>query len=249
MLWWTRSLFSCVFTGTIYDAHEDHEARVTLHRDWHQQAGWYTDRSRLLHRLKHPYHWFGTSRKLSKGSMAHGELASHIATSCSLMSPAQSGVSVPHLISSHTNLHPSQIHRLPLPTRPLYPRRQPRLRLLVVERPLRDNDQECDCGAAESEVKGFVDVLGDEAGEEGEDAGQSEQGGGEELGEGLAFEVLRDCVSGCMLYEVVGVEYYLAFPDVAGLVEEGIHLVQCSSIVDWRYEKLCTIRVTTCSLP
>lgn len=92
--------------------------------------------------------------------------------------------------SSNTDLHPSQIHRLPLPTRPLHPSRQPRLRLLIVEWPLRYHDQECESSAAQSEVEGAVDVLGDEAGEEGEDASESEKGGGEELGERLALEVL-----------------------------------------------------------
>jgi len=75
----------------------------------------------------------------------------------------------PH--SSHTNLHPSQIHLLPLSTRLLHPNRQPRLRLPVVKWPLRYDHHECKRSAAETEVEGFVDILGDEASEEGEDAG------------------------------------------------------------------------------
>jgi hypothetical protein len=82
------------------------------------------------------------------------------------------------------NLHPTQIHRL------LHSRRQPRLRLLVVKRPLRHHKEESERRAAEADVEGFVDVLGGEADDDGEDAGCDEEEGREEVGEGLAAEVL-----------------------------------------------------------
>lgn len=90
------------------------------------------------------------------------------------------------------NLHPSQIH-IPRPSttaRLLHSRRQPRLRLLIVKRPLRHHEEESERRAAEADVEGFVDVLGSEADDDGEDAGCDEEEGGEEVGEGLATEVL-----------------------------------------------------------
>ena len=87
------------------------------------------------------------------------------------------------------NLHPSQIH-IPRSTRLLHSRRQPILRLLVVKRPLRHHKQKSQRRAAEADVESFVDVLGSEADDDGEDAGCDEEEGGEEVGEGLAAEVL-----------------------------------------------------------
>jgi hypothetical protein len=90
------------------------------------------------------------------------------------------------------NLHPTQIH-IPRPStaaRLLHSRRQPRLRLLVVKRPLRHHKEESERRAAEADVEGFVDVLGGEADDDGEDAGCDEEEGREEVGEGLAAEVL-----------------------------------------------------------
>lgn len=87
------------------------------------------------------------------------------------------------------NLHPSQIH-IPRSTRLLHSRRQPVLRLLVVKRPLRHDEEESERRAAEADVEGFVDILGGEADDDGEDAGCDEEEGGEEVGERLAAEVL-----------------------------------------------------------
>ena len=90
------------------------------------------------------------------------------------------------------NLHPSQIHipHSTSSTRLRHARRQPVLRLLVVNRPLRHHEQESQRRAAEADVEGFVDVLGGEADDEGDDAGCDEEEGGEEVGEGLTAEVL-----------------------------------------------------------
>ena len=63
--------------------------------------------------------------------------------------------------------------------------------MLVEERPLWDDDQECKCGTAESDVEGLVDVLGDEAGEEGDGSHYGEQAICDVFGESLSFEVLH----------------------------------------------------------
>ena len=89
------------------------------------------------------------------------------------------------------NLHPAQIH-IPRTstTRLWYARRQPRFRLLVEKRPLRHHQEESESCAAEADVESFVDVLRAEADDDGADAGCDEEEGGEEVGEGLAAEVL-----------------------------------------------------------
>jgi hypothetical protein len=88
------------------------------------------------------------------------------------------------------NLHAPQIHIPRTAARLLHPRRQPILRLPVIKRPLRHDQQERERRAAEADIEGFVDVLGGEADDDGEDAGCDEEEGGEEVGEGLAGEVL-----------------------------------------------------------
>ena len=55
---------------------------------------------------------------------------------------------------------------------------------------MRHDEEESQRRAAEADVEGFVDVLGGEADYEGDDAGCDEEEGGEEVGEGLAAEVL-----------------------------------------------------------
>lgn len=95
----------------------------------------------------------------------------------------------PNPLPINLNLHPSQIH---IPRARLrHARRQPRLRLLVVERPLRHHEEESQRRAAEADIECFVDVLGGEADYEGDDAGCDEEEGGEEVGEKLTAEVLR----------------------------------------------------------
>lgn len=70
----------------------------------------------------------------------------------------------------------------------------------IEERPLRHHDQKRKSRAAEPDVQCLVDVLCDEAGEEGDDAGDGEEDGADCFGETLAFEVL----CGSMLVELEG---------------------------------------------
>lgn len=71
--------------------------------------------------------------------------------------------------------------------------------MLVEERPLRDHNQEGKCCATETDVESLVDILGDEAGEEGNHSYYREEAVGYVFGESLAFEVLRGQLSddGC----------------------------------------------------
>lgn len=117
-------------------------------------------------------------------------LESHISDFLHMSFRAISSIPSTNPLPINLNLHAPQIH-IPLCTaRLLHPRRQPILGLPVVKRPLRDDQQESERSAAETDVEGFVDVLGGEADDDGEDAGCDEEEGGEEVGEGLAGEVL-----------------------------------------------------------
>jgi hypothetical protein len=62
--------------------------------------------------------------------------------------------------------------------------------VLVVKRPLGDDDQKGEGGAAESDVEGVVDILGHEADEEGDGADEGEEAVGDVFGDALPFEVL-----------------------------------------------------------
>jgi hypothetical protein len=139
------------------------------------------------------------------------------------------------------NLHPTQVH-IPRSTRFRHTRRQPGLGLLVVERPLRYREQKSESGAAQTDVESFVDVLGCEANEHGDDAACDEEEGRKCVGEALAAEVLRGwrvsfgwiCAS-----EWRGQAYDLAFVDIAGLVEEGVHCrwsAVCIGLLLWVVE-------------
>ena len=90
-------------------------------------------------------------------------------------------ISLANPLPVHLNLHTSQIHR-PSRTCLLHPRRQPGLRLPVVERPLRHDEYESKNGAAQSDVKRFVDVLSAEADNHSNNAGSNKEEGGEEIG-------------------------------------------------------------------
>lgn len=63
--------------------------------------------------------------------------------------------------------------------------------MLVVERPRRDDNQECQRRAAQPDVQRLVDVLGAEADEESDRAKEGEDPVREELSEALAFKVLK----------------------------------------------------------
>lgn len=67
--------------------------------------------------------------------------------------------SLPHLLPVHVD-DDSRLRDV---------RRQPRLGVLVVERPRGDDDEEGQGGAGEADVDGELDVLGHEADEEGKD--------------------------------------------------------------------------------
>lgn len=85
---------------------------------------------------------------------------------------------LPYPLPINLNPHTSQVHlRSPSIVRSLYPRRQPTLRPLIEEWPLRHHDQECQSCAAQSDVESFVDVLAYEAGEEGDSARSDEEDG------------------------------------------------------------------------
>lgn len=88
---------------------------------------------------------------------------------------------LPNPLPIHLDLHSSQVDR-PTRTRLLHPRRQPGLGLPVVERPLGHDEDESEDRAAETDVESFVNVLGAEADDHGEDAGRDEEEGGEEVG-------------------------------------------------------------------
>lgn len=92
-------------------------------------------------------------------------------------------------LSINLNLHTSSVHPLPGP-RLLHPRGKPGLRLPVEVGPLRHHDEERQRCAAEPDVECFVDVLRDEANEDGDDAGSDEEEGRKEVGEALAVKVL-----------------------------------------------------------
>ena len=62
--------------------------------------------------------------------------------------------------------------------------------MLVEERPGRHHDQECECRAAETDAERLVDILSDEADEEGENARGAEEDGADLFDEALACEVL-----------------------------------------------------------
>lgn len=107
-----------------------------------------------------------------------------------------SGPPSPNPLPINLNLYPTQIHCLRTRTCPLYPRRQPPLRLLVVPRPLRHYYQKRQGRASKPKVECRDDVLREEADEEAEDAGCGEEESCEVFGEALAGEVLRYPVSG-----------------------------------------------------
>jgi hypothetical protein len=115
----------------------------------------------------------------------------HVSASmlCILPELAKSIPSSPNPLPINLNLYPTQVH-IPRRTRFRHTRRQPGFRLLVVERPLRYGEQESESSAAQADVESFVDVLGCEADEHGDDAACDEEEGREGVGEGLAAEVL-----------------------------------------------------------
>lgn len=62
--------------------------------------------------------------------------------------------------------------------------------MLVEVRPRRNDGEECEDGAAETNVDDLVDVLFDESDEEGECADEGQQSVCEVFGESLTFKVL-----------------------------------------------------------
>jgi hypothetical protein len=144
-----------------------------------------------------------------------------------IISPLSKSAVSSNSLSINLNLYPTQVHVF---RRACFwhTRGQPRLRLLVVEWPLRYREEESQSSAAQANVESLVDVLGCEADEHGDDAACDEEEGGKGVGEGLAAEVLgegsqsRDWVG-----EWRGGAYDLAFVDVAGLVKEGVHCGRC----------------------
>jgi len=106
--------------------------------------------------------------------------------------------------------------------------------MLIVERPRWHHRQERQRRAAQPDVQCLVDVLRAEADEEGDGAGEGEEGVGEEVGEALAFEVLKGgWLVGARLWGVKweGGGYDFAFPDAAGLIEELIHGVVYQGLI------------------
>lgn len=100
------------------------------------------------------------------------------------------------------------------------------MRVLVEEGPRWDNNEERERCAAETDVHCLVDILRDEAGEEGYDTHDREQAIGDVLGEPLALEVLHQ--ARCQLDGVVwnasgDWAYNLAFVDGSRLVENLVH--------------------------
>lgn len=92
-------------------------------------------------------------------------------------------LSLAHFLPVHLNANPLQ-------RRIRVPRRQERLRVLVEERPRRNDDQERESGAAEADVERLIDVLRREADKECYCADDGEEAVGDVFGESLAFEVL-----------------------------------------------------------
>lgn len=100
----------------------------------------------------------------------------------------------------------------------------------IIPRPRRHAHQKRHRRPAQPDIQRVVDILGDEAGEEGEEAGRGEQEGGEGFDEGLAVEVLlcgRGWLEGGGGRVLVRVKraYDFAFPDCARLVQEGVELI------------------------
>lgn len=93
----------------------------------------------------------------------------------------------PHPIHHNASL-PKRARSRP-PTTTALPR-QKLQRIPVVPRPRRQAHQEGHRRPAQPDVQRVVDVLSEEAGEEGEDASYGEQNGGEGFDEVLAVEVL-----------------------------------------------------------
>ena len=71
------------------------------------------------------------------------------------------------------------------------------MRMLIEQRPWRDYNQERESCAAKPDVECLVDVLRDEADEEGEDARDAEEGGADVFCEALAGEVLWEKEDRC----------------------------------------------------
>jgi hypothetical protein len=62
--------------------------------------------------------------------------------------------------------------------------------VLVEERPRRYDREECESGAAETDIQDLIDVLCDEADEECYGADERKESVGDVFGEALTFEVL-----------------------------------------------------------
>ena len=92
--------------------------------------------------------------------------------------------------------------------------------MLIVKRPRWHHHQKRQRCPAEPNVQCLVDILRAEADEEGDGAGEGEEGVGEEVGQALAFEVLRGgLLVGARLGALgEGGIYDFAFPDAAGLI-------------------------------
>jgi hypothetical protein len=72
---------------------------------------------------------------------------------------------------------------------------------LIEERPRRHHNEKGERRAAEPDVQRLVDVLRRVADQEGEEAGDAEEGGAEAFGEELAFEILDACLVGVGVQE------------------------------------------------
>jgi len=123
--------------------------------------------------------------------------------------------------------------------------RQPRNRILIPEGPWRDRNEKSQSCAAEADIKCVVDVLCDEASEEGEDAGECEEEGAESFDAGFSLEVLVVVVScGCRMKKCI--------LDVRSRLRRSHELVRvvgplqmCWFVVNTRV--VCRIRLHYCS--